>query len=126
MNWSLVPLMVGSIVLGWLGPWLQTVVVGPLGGPEPLPPPLTVIGGAAFILGAIGFLGLAWYVQRPTAVLAPGDASYRADGWIRAIAGGGYAVSAALSRVQSGLLMRYAFGSILAVAIILLVRVNLR
>jgi hypothetical protein len=35
-------------------------------------------------------------------------------------------VSAALSRVQSGLLMRYAFGSILAVAIILLVRVNLR
>src|SRR6266851_2901912 len=65
MNWSLVPLMAGAIVLGWLGGWLSGALAGPLDGVEPLPPLLNLTGGLAFILGAIGFLGVAWYVLRP-------------------------------------------------------------
>ena len=91
-----------------------------------VPPLFSLTGGLAFILGAIGFLGAAWYVQRPQAQVARGETSYRPDSWVRAIAAGGYAVASGLSRVQSGLLARYAFGSILAMAIILLVRVAVR
>ena len=71
-------------------------------------------------------MGAARYVQRPTAALAGGETSYRADVWVRAIADSGYVLSGGFSRLQSGLLARYAFGSVIAVAIILLVRVNLR
>jgi NADH-quinone oxidoreductase subunit L len=126
MNWSLVPLMAGAIGFGWLGGWLAGALAGPLGAIEPLPPLLNFTGGLAFVLGAVGFLGAAWYVQRPEAALAPAQTSYRADSWVGAIADAGYAVSNALSRVQSGLLATYAFGSIVAVAIILLLRVGLR
>ena len=127
MNWSLVPLMIGSIVLGWLGwtGWLQDALDGTV-PPMALPPLLNPIGGLAFILGAVGFLGAAWYVLRPAFTQQPGETSYRADGWVRAIAAAGYAASDGLSRVQSGLLARYAFGSLLGVAIILLVRVAAR
>lgn len=124
MNWSLVPLMVGAIVLGWLG-WtglLQSALDGTVPSMA-LPPLLNLTGGLAFILGAIGFLGAAWFVLRPRAALARGETSYRADAWVRAIAAGGYAVSDAFSRAQSGLLVRYAFGSVVAAAIILFVRV---
>ncbi|TME29432.1 MAG: NADH-quinone oxidoreductase subunit L, partial [Chloroflexi bacterium] len=54
MNWSIVPLMLGSIVLGYLGNWLRTVLSGPLGPMEPLPPVLNLTGGLAFTLGALG------------------------------------------------------------------------
>ena len=131
MNWSIVPLMLGSIVLGYLGNWLRTVLEGPLGPIEPLTSPLSLSPAAfygllAFILGAAGFVGAILYVRRPTYAAAPTETSYRADAWVRAIADAGYAASAALSRVQSGVLPRYAFGSIIAIAVILLVRVSLR
>jgi NADH-quinone oxidoreductase subunit L len=127
MNWSLVPLMIGSVVLGWLGwtGWLQNALDGSV-PPLALPPLLNPTGGLAFILGAVGFLGAAWYVLRPQAQLAQRETSYLADGWVRAIAGAGYAVSYGLSHVQSGLLARYVFGSVIGVAIILLVRVAMR
>jgi NADH-quinone oxidoreductase subunit L len=126
MNWSIVPLMVGSLFLGWAGYWLRMVLEGPLGSIEPLPPLLNLTGGLAFILGAVGFVGAAWYVRRPSYAAAPTETSYRADAWVRVIAEAGYAAAGALSRVQSGVLPRYAFGSIVAVALILLVRVSLR
>jgi NADH:ubiquinone oxidoreductase subunit 5 (subunit L)/multisubunit Na+/H+ antiporter MnhA subunit len=126
MNWSIVPLMIGSVVLGWAGYWLRTALEGPLGPIEPLPPLLNLTGGLAFVLGAAGFVGAAWYVRRPSYVAAPTETSYRADAWVRAIADAGYAATGALARVQSGVLPRYAFGSILAVALILLVRVSVR
>jgi NADH-quinone oxidoreductase subunit L len=128
MNWSLIPLMAGSIGLGWIG-WvgfLPAALAGPLGGIQPLPPLLNLTGGLAFIVGAVGFLGTAWYVQRPEQALAHTETSYRPDLWVRAIADAGYAVATGTSRLQSGLLARYAFGSILAIAIILLMRVALR
>src|SRR5262249_8674481 len=110
MNWSLVPLMVGSVILGWIGiAWLPSLLSEPLVGPVELAPLLNLTGGVAFILGAIGFLSAAWYVLRPQAALAPGETSYRPDAWVRAIADGGYAVSNAFSQTQSGLLARYAF-----------------
>jgi len=124
MNWSLVPLMIGSIVLGWAGYWLAGALAGPLGSVQTPPPPLTLVGGVAFILGAIGFLVAAWYVLRPQMVLPATITSYRPDRWVRVIAEGGYAVAAAVSRVQTGLLAMYALVSLLAVAIILLVRVS--
>ena len=128
MNRSLVPLMAGAIGAGWLGGWLSGALVGPLDGVERLPPLLNLTGGLAFILGAIGFLGVAWYVQRPQVAAAaePGEASYRPDAWVRAIADVGYAVALRFSRAQSGLLARYAFGSIVAVAVVVLLRVSLR
>ena len=126
MNWSLVPLMVGSVVLGWLGSWLAAVLAGPIGAIEPLPPLLGLTGGLAFILGAIGFLGSAWFAQRPRPVPAVADAGYRADPWVRAITSAGYAVAGAVSRAQSGLLARYALGSFVAVAVILVVREAIR
>jgi NADH-quinone oxidoreductase subunit L len=128
MNWSLIPLMLASLSVGWLAGigWLPAVLAGPLNGVASLPPALSGIGGLAFALGGAGFLGTAWYVQRPQAALAPTPTSYRADRWVRVIADGGYAVSDALSRVQSGLLVRYAFGSIVAVAVIVLLRIGIR
>jgi NADH-quinone oxidoreductase subunit L len=128
MNWSLVPLMAGAIGLGWLGGSLSGALAGPLDGVEPLPPPFTVIGAIAFTLGAVGFLGVAWYAQRrpEPAAAAATEPSYRPDAWVQAIADAGYALARAASQAQSGLLARYAFGSLLAVAVILLVRVSLR
>ena len=126
MNWSIVPLMLGSIVLGYLGNWLRTVLSGPLGPMEPLPPVPNLTGGLAFTLGALGFVVAVWYVRRPEYAAAPGETSYRADAWVRAIADAGYAASASLSRIQSGVLTRYVFGSVVAVAAILLIRVSLR
>jgi NADH-quinone oxidoreductase subunit L len=123
MNWSLVPLMIGSIVLGWLGGWLSNALAGPLGSAQP-PPLLTVPGLIAAFLGVIGFGVTAWYVLRPQMVLAATITSYRPDRWVRVVAEGGYAVAAAVSRVQTGLLAMYALVSLLAVAIILLVRVS--
>ena len=128
MNWSIVPLMFGAVLLGWVGwlGWLPSALAGPLDGIEQLPPLLNLTGGLAFILGAIGFLGAAWYVQRPGAALAHAETSYRADLWVRAIADAGDAIATGFSRLQSGLLVRYAFGSLIAVAVILLVRVAAR
>jgi len=126
MNWSIVPLMVGSVVMGYLGNWLRTVLEGPLGPIEALPPLLNVTGGLAFILGAVGFVSATWYVRRPSYAPAATETSYRADPWVRAIAEAGYAAAGALSRIQSGVLPRYVFGSIVGVALILLVRVSLR
>jgi hypothetical protein len=45
---------------------------------------------------------------------------------VRAIAGAGYAAATATARLQSGLLARYVFGSLITVAVVLLVRVALR
>jgi NADH-quinone oxidoreductase subunit L len=126
MNWSIVPLMLGSIVLGYLGNWLRTVLTGPLGPIEPLPQVFNLTGGLAFTLGAVGFVAAVWYVRRPTYAAAPGEVSYRPDAWVRVIADAGYAAAGSLSRIQSGVLARYVFGSIIAAAAILLVRVSVR
>jgi hypothetical protein len=129
MNWSLVPLMLGSIGLGWLGlvGWLGFALGDTVSPSEVRPELFTLIGGVAFTLGIIGFLGAVfWYVFRPRTVIAAGETSYRPDAWVRAIADGGYAIADGLSRVQSGLLVRYVFGSLVGVAIILLVRMFVR
>ena len=116
--------MLGALTLGW--PWWVGWLPAELGVTEPLPPLLSPTGGLAFILGATGFLVTTWYVLRPQTVLVARPTSYLPDRWVRVIADGAYAVSGALSRVQSGLLATYAFASILTVAVVLLVRVSLR
>ena len=128
MNWSLVPLMVGSVVSGYLGNGLIDRLSGPAGVIEPLPPLLNVTGGIAFILGAAGFLFSIWYFSRPPRVVeAPaGEPSYRADGWVGAIARAGYGVAGGLSQIQSGVLPRYALGTLAGLAIILIARVVVR
>jgi NADH-quinone oxidoreductase subunit L len=133
MDWALVPLMIGAIVLGYPGGWLQAQLSPVLGDSEALPALIAPIGLLAFALGAIGF-GLAWwyFVARPAA--APGarpttevaEPSYLADGWVRAIAQAGYAAAATVSRIQSGALARYALGSMVGLAIIILARVAVR
>jgi NADH-quinone oxidoreductase subunit L len=128
MDWSLVPLMVGAIAFGWLGSWLAGRLAGTLGDIEPLPSPLALTGLIAFVLGALGFAGAYWYALRqPAAAPAPAAAtSYAAAAWVAAIARAGYAVSGGLARIQSGLLPLYAFGSLLALAIVLLAREFIR
>jgi NADH:ubiquinone oxidoreductase subunit 5 (subunit L)/multisubunit Na+/H+ antiporter MnhA subunit len=128
MNWSLLPLIFGSITFGYLGGLLRTLMEPTLGEIEPLPGPLTVVGLVAFALGAIGF-GAAWWftVQRPrlqpavAQSAAEDQPSYRAAGWVRAIADLGSAISLAFSHLQSGLLARYAVGSLAGLAIVVLV-----
>jgi hypothetical protein len=98
---------------------------GPIGSIEPLPSPFAVTGWIAFLLGALGFLGAYWYALRePGAAPARAAAtSYAAAGWVSAIARGGYAVADDLvARAQSGVLPLYAFGSLLAVAVVLFLR----
>jgi NADH-quinone oxidoreductase subunit L len=134
MNWSLVPLMVGAIAFGWLGNWLQAALAPPLGEIEALPPLIDPRGLLAFALGAVGF-GLAWwyFTRRAEAVAAAprppeaeGEPTYRAAGWVSVLADAGYAVARSLSRVHSGGLPRYAMGSFIGLALILLVREAIR
>jgi NADH-quinone oxidoreductase subunit L len=133
MNWALVPLMVGAIGLGYPGGWLQTQLGSVLGDTEALPGLITPIGLLAFALGAIGF-GLAWwyFVARvPAAAIARPSAeveqpSYRPDAWVRAIAEAGSAAAGAVSRLQSGEMARYALGSFIGLAIIIVARVVAR
>ena len=134
MNWSLVPLMVGAIAFGWLGSWLQATLAPPLGEIEALPPPTDPRGLLAFALGAVGF-GLAWWyftrsaeavAMAPGQPVVEGEPTYRAAGWVSVLADAGYAVARSLSRVQSGGLPRYAMGSFIGLALILLVREAIR
>jgi hypothetical protein len=128
MNFSLVPLMVGAVVFGYLGAWLQGQLSATLGESEVLPGPITLVGVLAFALGAIGF-GLAWYFTGRAALQPARDereSSYRPDGWVRAIAAAGYAAALGLSRIHSGLLPRYALGSLVGLAVIVLARVVAR
>ncbi|MCA1644965.1 MAG: NADH-quinone oxidoreductase subunit L [Chloroflexi bacterium] len=131
MNWSLLPLMVGAIAFGWLGIWLRTTLLTSLSEIEPLPAPIDPRGLLAFALGAAGF-GLAWWYFTVRAQAGARERrgerepSYRAAGWIGVLADGGYAIAHSLSRAQSGGLPRYALGSFIGLAIILLVRVALR
>jgi len=127
MNWALLPLMFGAITFGWLGPWLMQHLDGTVPA-EQLPPPITPEGLLAFALGVIG-ASFAWWLSRPGERAAPaaaGETMYRADSWVRSLANLGYAASAAVSRIQSGVLPRYAFGSFIAIAAVLLFRVTVR
>jgi NADH-quinone oxidoreductase subunit L len=134
MNWSLVPLMIGAIAFGWLGSWLQTRLAAPLGEIEALPPPIDPRGLLAFALGAVGF-GLAWwYFTRRASAGAPvlgqlapePEPTYGAAAWVGVLAEAGYAVARGLSRVHSGGLPRYALGSFIGLALIVLVREAIR
>lgn len=129
MNFALVPLMIGSLVLGYLGGFLNTRLEPVFGTPEPLPGLISMPGLIAFALGAIGFAVSYMRVTRePSTAASPAYAepSYRAAPWVGAIAGAGYAVSRGLARVQSGALATYVLGSFLGLALILLVRETLR
>jgi hypothetical protein len=129
MNWSLVPLMIGAIVFGYLGYWLEGRLASTLGDTEALPGPITIVGLVAFALGAIGFGVACWYFTRPAVrrqAQEEREPSYRPDGWVVAIAEAGYAAARGVSRIQSGILPRYALGSLVGLAVIILARVVAR
>jgi NADH-quinone oxidoreductase subunit L len=128
MNWSLVPLMVGATVFGYFGGPLRGALASVLGDSEGLPGPITLVGLAAFGLGAVGFSAACWYFTRPAATAEDerGEPSYQSDGWVTAIAAAGYAAAQGLSKIQSGILPRYALGSLVGLAIIVLARVVAR
>lgn len=120
MDWALVPLMVAAVFAGWLGGPVQAVLASSVGGDERLTL-FSSTGLLAAVLGLVGFFGSGWWVRQSARPIAVSDeGAPRADGWVRALGGGGYAVAQAFSRAQSGLLLRYAFGSIFALAIVLL------
>ncbi|HLZ30237.1 MAG TPA: proton-conducting transporter membrane subunit [Chloroflexota bacterium] len=127
MDWSLVPLMVGAVAFGYLGYWLQGALVASLGQTEALQGPITAYGLVAFALGAGGFGVACWFfTTRAAGAQDEREPSYRPDVWVRAIAEAGYATSRGVSRIQSGVLPRYALGSLVGLAIIVLARVVAR
>jgi len=128
MNWSLVPLMVGSIAFGWMGGWLASRLDGPAGHIEVIPTliGLTPAGLAAFALGAVGFAFAWWYFARRPSPVPGVEPEYRAAPWVAAIATLGYSVAGWLSRVHNGVLPRYALGSLLAFGVVVLARVLVR
>src|SRR5262249_35575883 len=107
--------------------FLRTALSAPLGAIEPLPSPLNPLGLLAFVLGAVGFGIAYWYfLRRETVAGVEAASSYRAATWGRVIAAGASAVASAVRRAQGGALVNYAFGSLIGVALILLVRVMAR
>jgi NADH-quinone oxidoreductase subunit L len=131
MNSPLIPLILASIVFGWLGGWLLGALTPVLGGTEGASPPLiTPLGLLAFALGLAGFALQWWWNTRrapaPARATAPEAPASAPAAWVSAIAQASYAVTQALLRIQSGQLPRYAFGSFVALAVITLVRVVAR
>jgi NADH-quinone oxidoreductase subunit L len=134
MDSPLIPLIAASIVFGWLGGWLLGALTPVLGGTEGEPPPLiTPLGLIAFVLGLGGFAFQWWWNTRRAVAPAPAAAAQvektpvsAAAPWVSAIANAGYAVTHALQRVQSGHLPLYAFGSLIALALITFLRVVAR
>jgi NADH-quinone oxidoreductase subunit L len=131
MNWALVPLMVFSVVAGylaWPGEWLQHTLAFALQHPGGEADaghvnPLGATGLFAFTLGLGGFLLAAWAVQRSPKELpsAADDATVRGS-WVRATGDLAAGMARGVSALHNGMLLRYAFGSLVAVALILLVR----
>jgi NADH-quinone oxidoreductase subunit L len=126
MNWALIPLMAGSIVFGYAGPWLDNALAGVLGGHETLPPLISPVGLLAFGLGAIGFAGAWWFaLRKPAPAGADTPPAYAPAGWIAAIEAVSNGASRGVARVQSGALASYALATLLGVALVLVVRVAL-
>ena len=131
MNWSLVPLMLGSIAFGWLGGWLATHLEGPLGHIEPMPDadqpdaaePGRLRAGRRSASPPRGGTSLRRPApQPPTPTLTPTPSYAR-----RRLGGRARRRSATPSRagchaLHSGVLPRYAFGSLVALAAFMLVR----
>ncbi|MCC7370155.1 MAG: NADH-quinone oxidoreductase subunit L [Chloroflexi bacterium] len=131
MLWSLVPLAIGAVVLGyleWPAPLLSNLLRGTAGEAEAIHFP-TLIGLIPGVLGLAGFFIAGW---RPSAQPVAATASAHAGehyveplepgvGWADWAADGSYAVAGAVARFQSGHLGRYILISVLGVAVILLV-----
>ncbi len=126
MDWALIPLMVASIVAGylaWPSPWLQHLLGQAVGEAEALNP-FNPMGFVAMALGLVGFGVSGWLQRRPAREPVDVEAATPvAAGWVTAVANAGYAAARWFADVQSGRLPRYALGSVAALAIILLARV---
>lgn len=125
MDFALLPLMVASLLAGFLGPYLLNLLHGVLGEAEPLQP-ISLLGLAAFVLGIAGF-GLAGglRMRASTKAARPGIRQLAtADDWADLVGNLVYRGARAWSSsVHAGNLPRYAFGSLIAVATILFLRV---
>jgi NADH-quinone oxidoreductase subunit L len=137
MLWSLVPLALGAIFLGyieWPVPILSNVLGDTVGEAEVVQPSL--MGLIAGALGLAGF-GLAYWNARakwserpvPARATAVADATDAEGvvaaeppiGWVEVLANGSYGLARAFAGIQSGHLGRYMLVTVLGIAAILLI-----
>ncbi len=127
MRWALVPLIlaaVGAGYLAWPTEWLQGVLRDGGVAESETVQALSATGLVAAALGLAGFGVSGWLQRRPVPEpLAAVPEAPAATGWVGAVAEASYAVARRLAGIQSGHLMRYALGSVVALGAILLVRV---
>jgi NADH-quinone oxidoreductase subunit L len=138
MYWSLVPLAIGAVFLGyleWPVPLLSTFLHDTLGEAESVQP--SALGLIAGLFGLVGF-GLAgwWWRPQPSTVPAQvggvqvgleharGEEGAAAEeppiGWVEALAGLSYGIARLFASVQGGHLGRYMLVTVLGIAVILL------
>jgi len=133
MYWSLVPLAIGALFLGyleWPVPLLSNLLGGVLGEVEPVQP--SVMGIIAGAFGLVGFALAGWW-WRPKAAVVPARAAVAHGddvegsvvqeppiGWVEVLAGASYGLARAFANVQSGRLGRYMLVTVLGIAAILL------
>jgi hypothetical protein len=138
MYWSLVPLALGALFLGyleWPVPLLSRTLHDVIGEAEPVTPSL--MGLIAGALGLAGFGLMAWRSQPATVPAVTHAAGFQAGtahgddvegaaaqeppiGWVEVLAGASYGIARLFTGVQSGHLGRYMLVTVLGLAVILL------
>jgi NADH:ubiquinone oxidoreductase subunit 5 (subunit L)/multisubunit Na+/H+ antiporter MnhA subunit len=119
MTWPLWPLAAGALLLGyleWPGGGLSRLLQPVLGHVEQVHF-ISLLGLVTGVLGLAGFLLAGWWLQtRRIAAERP-----ERGGWVDWAAEAGSALASGLAGLHGGHLTRYAFASVLGLAILLLV-----
>lgn len=119
MQWSLVPLAAGALLLGYLE-WPRGVLSGVLGDMVGHAEVVHFPSLLGFFAGALGMAGFAIAFRRDRAAVAQPAAAVEEGGWVGAVASLTTGVSARLISAHSGRLGRYALVSVLGIALVLL------
>jgi NADH:ubiquinone oxidoreductase subunit 5 (subunit L)/multisubunit Na+/H+ antiporter MnhA subunit len=120
MTWSLLPLALGAIFLGyweWPGHGLANVLAGTAGRAEAVHFP-SALGTFAALLGLAGF-AIAYWQARERKVAEPAP-TVEGGGWVGALGDMSLGISRGLAAVQTGRLHRYLLISILGISLVLL------
>ena len=119
MLWSLVPLAVGALLLGYLE-WPRGVLSGVLGETVGHAEVVHFPSLLGFFAGALGLAGFAMAARRDRAAARLPAPAVEEGGWVGAVGALGTGLSTRLVTLHSGRLGRYALVSVLGIALVLL------